>query len=125
MNFLWAAFNLLIGVYLLSRHSVTIDFEAGFLALGLGAPAIGIYLPLRRGPRTFGAAIDRKNAATPRVRTTLADMTKTIQSVATKCQGVSSPPRKSYRISQYGRRTRGLYVWATRADLRCLLGKCP
>jgi hypothetical protein len=118
------AFNLLVGVYLLSI-SVTIDFESGFLALVLGALAIGIYLPLRRGPRAFEAAIDRKNVAKPRVRTTLAGMTKTIQSVATKCQGVSSPPRKSCRISQYGRRTRGLYVWATRADLRCLLGKCP
>jgi hypothetical protein len=65
------------------------------------------------------------NAATPRVRTTLADMTKTIRSAATKCQGVPSLLRKSCRISQYGRRTRGIYVWAPRADLRCHLGKCP
>ena len=87
---------------------MTNDFEAGFLALVLGALAIRIYLPLRRGPRAFEAAIDRKNAATPRVRTTLADMTKTIQSVATKCQGVPSLLRKSFRTSQYGRRTRGI-----------------
>jgi hypothetical protein len=52
-------------------------------------------------------------------------MTKTIESTATKCQGVPSLLRKNYRISQDGRRTRGIYVWVTRADLRCHLGKCP
>jgi hypothetical protein len=49
VNFLWGAFNLLVGVYLLSRHPVTVDFQPGFLALVLGALAIGIYLSLHFG----------------------------------------------------------------------------
>jgi len=49
VNFLLGAFNLLVGVYLLSRHPVTVDFEPGFLALVPGAPAIGIYLSLHFG----------------------------------------------------------------------------
>jgi len=49
VNFLWGAFNLLVGVYLLSRHPVTVDFEPSFLALVLGALAIGIYLSLHFG----------------------------------------------------------------------------
>jgi hypothetical protein len=49
VNFLWGAFNLLVGVYLLSRHPVTFDFEPSFLALVLGALAIGIYLSLHFG----------------------------------------------------------------------------
>jgi hypothetical protein len=52
-------------------------------------------------------------------------MTKTIQSTATTYQGAPSLLRKNYRISQDGRRTRGIYVWGTRGDLRCHLGKCP
>jgi hypothetical protein len=32
-----------------SRHPVTVDFEPGFLALVLGALAIGIYLSLHFG----------------------------------------------------------------------------
>jgi hypothetical protein len=35
-------------------------------------------------------AVDRKDAASPRARTTLADMTKTIESTATKYQGLPS-----------------------------------
>jgi len=35
VNFLWGAFNLLAGLYLFSRHAVTVDFEPGFLALVL------------------------------------------------------------------------------------------
>ena len=49
VNFLWGAFNLLVGVYLLSRHPVTVDFEPGFLALVLGALAVGVYLSLHFG----------------------------------------------------------------------------
>jgi hypothetical protein len=49
VNFLWGAFNLLVGVYLLSRHPVTVDFEPGFVALVLGALAMGIYLSLHFG----------------------------------------------------------------------------
>src|SRR5260370_16053541 len=46
VNFLWGAFNLLVGVYLLSRHPVAVDFKAGFLTLLLGALAIRIFLSL-------------------------------------------------------------------------------
>jgi hypothetical protein len=49
VKFLLGAFNLLVGVYLLSRHPVTVDFEPGFLALVPGALAIGIYLSLHFG----------------------------------------------------------------------------
>jgi len=49
VNFLWGAFNFLVGVYLLSRHPVAVDFEPGFLALGLGALAIGMYLSIHFG----------------------------------------------------------------------------
>jgi hypothetical protein len=46
VNFLWGAFNLLVGVSLLSRHPVTVDLDPGFLALVLGGLAMGIYLSL-------------------------------------------------------------------------------
>jgi hypothetical protein len=46
VNFFWGAFNLLVGLYLLSRYPVTVDFEPSFLKLVIGALAIGIYLSL-------------------------------------------------------------------------------
>ena len=46
VNFLWGALNLLVGIYLLSTHPVTVGFELPFLALVLGGLAIGIYLSL-------------------------------------------------------------------------------
>jgi hypothetical protein len=46
MNFLWGAFNLVVGLFLLSRHPVTVDLNRGFIALTVGALAIGIYLSL-------------------------------------------------------------------------------
>jgi hypothetical protein len=49
VNFLWGALNLLVGVYLLSRHPVTVDFEPGFVALVFGGLAIGTYLSLHFG----------------------------------------------------------------------------
>ena len=49
VNFLWGALNLILGVCLLSRYPVTVGFEPGFLALVLGALAIGIYLSLHFG----------------------------------------------------------------------------
>jgi hypothetical protein len=49
MNFLWGAFNLLVPLYLLSKHPVTVSFEPGFLALVFGALAIGFYLSLHFG----------------------------------------------------------------------------
>jgi len=49
VNFLWGTFNFLVGIYLLSRHPIAVDFKPGFLALVLGALAIGIYLSLHFG----------------------------------------------------------------------------
>jgi hypothetical protein len=49
VNFLWGAFNLLVPLYLLSKHPVTVSFEPGFLALVFGALAIGFYLSLHFG----------------------------------------------------------------------------
>ena len=33
VNFLWGFFNLLVGLFLLSRHSVAVDLSPGFAAL--------------------------------------------------------------------------------------------
>src|SRR5258705_1965738 len=46
VNFLWGFFNLLVGLFLLSRHSVAVDLSPGFAALTAGAVSIGIYLSL-------------------------------------------------------------------------------
>ena len=49
VNFLWGVFNLLAGAYLLSRHPVTVNLDPRFVALVLGALAIGTYLSLHFG----------------------------------------------------------------------------
>jgi hypothetical protein len=49
VNFLWGAFNVLIGLFLLSRHPVAVDLNPGFVVLTAGALAIGIYLSLHFG----------------------------------------------------------------------------
>jgi hypothetical protein len=49
VNFLWGAFNFLIGIYLLARHPVAVGLEPDFIALVLGALALGIYLSLHFG----------------------------------------------------------------------------
>ncbi|MBS0521677.1 MAG: hypothetical protein JSR90_23480 [Proteobacteria bacterium] len=46
VNFLWGALNLLVGLWLLSDHPVVIGFNLRFLALIVGALAIGLYLAL-------------------------------------------------------------------------------
>jgi hypothetical protein len=49
LNFLWGAFNVLVGLFLLSRHPVAVDLTPEFVALTAGALAIGIYLSLHFG----------------------------------------------------------------------------
>lgn len=46
VNFLWGALNLLIGLWLLSDHPVTIGLNLRFLALIVGALTIGLFLAL-------------------------------------------------------------------------------
>jgi hypothetical protein len=49
LNFLWGAFNLFLGVYILSRHQVPIGLNADFAALAIGALALGTNLSLHFG----------------------------------------------------------------------------
>ena len=49
MNFLWGTFNVLVGLFLLSRHPVAVELSSGFVALTAGALATGIYLSLHFG----------------------------------------------------------------------------
>ena len=47
---------------------------------------------------------------------TLAEITKTFQSTAPKYRGVPGLIRKSYFLSEDGRRAGGIYLWESRAD---------
>jgi hypothetical protein len=49
VNFLWGAFNFLIGVLLLSSREVAVGLNPGFASLAAGALVIGIYLSLHFG----------------------------------------------------------------------------
>jgi hypothetical protein len=49
INVLWGFFNLLVGLYLLSNHPVTPEFNARLVTLIIGALAMGIYLSLHFG----------------------------------------------------------------------------
>jgi hypothetical protein len=49
VNFLWGAFNALVGLFLLSRHPVAVDLGPDFIALVAGALAIGTYLSAHFG----------------------------------------------------------------------------
>jgi hypothetical protein len=49
LNFLWGAFNLGVGIYLLSLHPVAIGANGECAALAAGALALGIYLSLHFG----------------------------------------------------------------------------
>jgi hypothetical protein len=49
VNFLWGASNVFVGLFLLSRHPVTVDPNPGFIGLVAGALAMGIYLSLHFG----------------------------------------------------------------------------
>ncbi len=44
VNFLWGAFNLCVGLAVLSRHPIVLGLNFDCLALGAGALAIGVYL---------------------------------------------------------------------------------
>jgi hypothetical protein len=46
LNFLWAVFNLCVGLYLLSRQPAMIGPNASFFALVAGGLAIGTYLSI-------------------------------------------------------------------------------
>ena len=47
---------------------------------------------------------------------TLDEMTKVFQGTAPKYQGLPGLLRKSYFLSEDGRRTSGIYTWQSRAD---------
>ena len=49
VNFLWGAFNLFVGLYLLATHPVTIGANPECAALAAGALALGTYLSLHFG----------------------------------------------------------------------------
>ena len=44
VNFLWGFFNFLVGIILLSRHPVAVEFGPGFITLIVGALAMGMNL---------------------------------------------------------------------------------
>ncbi len=46
LNFFWGCFNLVVGISLVSTRPVVADFYPTFIALALGALAIGTYLSL-------------------------------------------------------------------------------
>jgi hypothetical protein len=48
-NFLWGMFNFLIGVYLLLRHTVTVELNPSFITPVIGALAMSTYLSLHFG----------------------------------------------------------------------------
>lgn len=43
VNFLWGFFNLVVGLYLLSRHPVALEFAPNLLALLAGVLALGYF----------------------------------------------------------------------------------
>ena len=49
VNFLWGAFNLAIGVFILSRHTVAIGPNYDLLALAVGVLTLGTYLSIHFG----------------------------------------------------------------------------
>jgi hypothetical protein len=49
VNFLWGAFNLFLGLYILSRHPVAIGLNWEFAALAAGALVIGCHLSIHFG----------------------------------------------------------------------------
>jgi hypothetical protein len=48
-NFHWGMCNFLIGVYLLSRHHVTVELNPSFITLVIGTLTTGTYLSLHFG----------------------------------------------------------------------------
>jgi len=65
VNFLWGFFNLVVGMTLVSNRPVAVAFSASFVALIVGAMAMGIYLSLHFGKvRREKERDDRKSAIT-------------------------------------------------------------
>jgi hypothetical protein len=65
VNFLWGFFNLVAGMTLVSNCPVAVAFSASFVALIVGAMAMGIYLSLHFGKvRREKDRDDRKSAIT-------------------------------------------------------------
>lgn len=60
-NFLWGMFNFLIGVYLLSRHPVTVGLNLSFITPVIGALATGTYLSLHFG-KVRRDKLERRNS---------------------------------------------------------------
>ena len=60
VNFLWGAFNLAAGLFLLSRQPVQAGPNADFFAIAVGALLIGVYLAIHfgkaRAAQTWNAA---------------------------------------------------------------------
>jgi hypothetical protein len=44
VNFLWGFFNLLVGMFLLARHPVAVDFGPGFVTFLAGVLVMGVQL---------------------------------------------------------------------------------
>ena len=49
VNFIWGAVNLVLGIFILSRHSLTIGPNYGLLVFVVGALFLGLYLALHFG----------------------------------------------------------------------------
>ena len=49
VNFLWGLANLLVGLYLLSRHEVIFGINPGFMAVLIGVLAIGTFTSVHFG----------------------------------------------------------------------------
>ena len=65
VNFLWGFSNLVTGVTPVLNRPVAVEFSASFVALIVGAMAMGIYLSLHFGKvRREKERDDRKNAIT-------------------------------------------------------------
>jgi hypothetical protein len=60
-NFLWGMFNFLIGVYLLSRHPLTVELNPSFITLVIRALAMGTYLSLHFG-KVWRDKFERRNS---------------------------------------------------------------
>jgi hypothetical protein len=49
VNFVWGFFNLLVGLYLFSRHPVLLEFTPDLIVPLAGALAIGLYMSVHFG----------------------------------------------------------------------------
>ena len=62
VNFLWGFFNLVTGMTLVSNRPVAVAFSASFVALIVGAMAMGIYLSLHFGKVRRGKERDGRKS---------------------------------------------------------------